>query len=457
MIDLETITVFAARRGFVYPSSQLYGGFGGVYDYGPIGVALANNIKAHWWHAMVQQQQNIVGLDSGIFLHPKVWEASGHTGHFREAFVMNTKTGRRYRLDHLLETIDVEVSESASLDELQKTFAKHREKLEIPDGVFGDLGEPQFENLLVESNFGGTSNSSPVYLRGETCQGIYINFKNVVDTMHPSLPFGIAQIGKAFRNEISPRQFLFRTREFEQMEMQFFFQEEERKQWFTHFQALRLNSLYDLGIPEESLRVKPHKQLVFYAKEAVDIEYQYPFGWQELEGIHDRGDYDLQQHMKASGEKLTYFNQEKNQHITPHIIETSIGVGRLFLAVLHSAYTTETLPDGSERVVLRLKPTIAPIQIAVLPLMKKPELQQKAQEVYELLCGLTTVMYDETQAIGKRYRRQDEIGTPYCITIDFETLDDLKVTVRDRDSMEQKRIPIASLADCVTSGFRFVE
>ena len=445
MATLEEIIQLAKRRGFVFPSSEIYDGFAGVYDYGPLGVELANNLKQRWWHTMVRTRPDIFGLDSGITMHPKIWEASGHTKGFADPVTVCKKTGKRFRADHLLEEIGVSADERMSIEEFREVFAKHKTELKVAGCDPNDLSEPEFQNLLVTSNLGTFEEDEVTYLRGETCQGIYVNFKQVVDTMHPPLPFGIAQIGKAFRNEISPRQFLFRTREFEQMEMQYFHRQDS-KRYFDEFLALRLEALKAIGIQEEHLQVTPHERLVFYAKAAVDIEYQYPFGWKELEGIHDRGNYDLTQHTEHSGQKLTYFDQEKNEHIVPNIIETSIGVGRLFLAVLCDAYDKETLEDGTERVLLRLHPSLAPMTVAVLPLMRKDGHPEKAKEVYASLAEQNySVYYDETGAIGKRYRRADEIGTPFAVTIDYDTLEDETVTVRERDSMQQNRVPIKDL------------
>ena len=448
MTTLENLTTFAKKRGFIFPSSEIYDGFSGVYDYGPLGVELANNIKQDWWRTMVRMRPDIVGLDAGIVMNAKVWEASGHTKGFADPAVICTKTKKRFRADHLLEEIGVSADERMTLEEFQKIFAQHKEATK-PEGCDPkDLGEPFFQNLLVTSDIGASDNDgAPTYLRGETCQGIYVNFKQVLDTMHLSLPFGIAQIGKAFRNEISPRQFLFRTREFEQMEMQYFTREEEAEKHFKDFLKARTEALIQLGIKKENLRTLPHERLVFYAKAAEDIEYNYPFGFKELEGIHNRGNYDLKQHTQHGGERLTYFDQETGEHITPHVIETSIGVGRLFLAILNEAYDEEVLPDNTKRVVLRFKPSIAPITVAVLPLMKKDGLAEKAKEVYTELAGNFSTHYDQTGAIGKRYRRADEIGTPYAVTIDYDTLKDATVTLRDRDSMQQERIAIEDLVE----------
>ena len=454
MATLETILQLAKQRGFIFPSSEIYDGFAGVYDYGPLGVEMANNLKNSWWQTMVRTRPDIVGLDSGIAMHPKIWEASGHTTGFADPVTTCTKTGKRFRADHLLEDIGVSADERMSIEEFREVFAKHKQSLQVDGCDPNDLSEPKFQNLLVSSNLGAVGEEGVTYLRGETCQGIYVNFKQVLDSMHMQLPFGIAQIGKAFRNEISPRQFLFRTREFEQMEMQYFIREENRKKYFDEFLQLRLEALQNLGIKKENIQVTPHERLVFYAKAAVDIEYQYPFGWKELEGIHDRGDYDLTQHAKHSGQKLTYFDQDTNKHIVPNIIETSIGVGRLFLAVLSDAYDKETLEDGTERVVLRLQPSIAPMTVAVLPLMRKDGHPEKAKEVYAILAEQCSVYYDETGAIGKRYRRADEIGTPYAVTIDYDTLQDDTVTIRERDSMQQERIPIKNLTGYIQNALR---
>ena len=442
-IDLETLVIFAKKRGFVFPSSELYDGFSGVYDYGPLGVELINNIKMDWWKSMVHLRSDIVGLDAGILMNPKVWEASGHTKGFSDPVVVCTKTGKRFRADHLLEEIGIPISEQIALEDLQALFEKHRKNIKIDGCDVEDLSKPQLQNLLVATTFGDSDEK--IYLRGETCQGIYVNFKQVLDSTHMKIPFGIAQIGKAFRNEISPRQFIFRTREFEQMEMQYFIHKEDSKKYFKSFTELRLSSLQNLGIKKENLRVTPHESLVFYAKAASDIEYQYPFGWRELEGIHDRSDYDLRQHGTHSGKKITYFDQEKEEHIVPHVIETSVGVGRLFLAVLHNAYEEEELKDGTTRVVLRLKPSLAPMAAAVLPLMKKDGLPEKAKEIHAMLSNRIVAYYDDTGAVGKRYRRADEIGTPVAVTIDYETLKTETVTIRHRDSMEQSRVKIIDL------------
>ena len=442
MHTLETLVTFAKQRGFIFPSSEIYGGFSGVYDYGPMGVELANNLKREWWSTVVRMRPDIVGIDSGIVTHPEVWRASGHTEGFTDPVVTCSKTGKRYRADHLLEDIGVAADERMSLEAFRAIFREHKGDVRVSGCNPDDLGEPEFQNLLVTTNMGAADGVGEVYLRGETCQGIYINFKQVLDTMHLPLPFGIAQVGKAFRNEISPRQFLFRTREFEQMELQYFTRPDDTERCFAEMKELRIAGLERIGIRRENIRVTPHERLVFYAKAAEDIEYRYPFGWRELEGVHNRGDYDLTQHAKHSGQRLTYFDQETNEHIIPHVIETSIGVGRLFLAVLNEAYTTEELPDGTVRTVLRLNPSIAPMSVAVLPLMRKDGQPQRAREVYAALAPHCSVYYDETGTIGKRYRRADEIGTPFAVTIDYETMQDGSVTIRDRDSMKQERVSV---------------
>ena len=441
---LNEVINLAKTRGFIFPSSEIYNGFAGVYDYGPVGVELQNNIKKKWWKQMVLSNRDIVGLDAAIFMEPKVWEASGHTTGFADPVTISKKTGRRYRADHLLEHIGVDADERMSIEDIVILFNKNRDKLKLENEDTKDLSDPVFQNLLVQSNI-SSSASGNAYLRGETCQGIYVNYKNVIDSMHLHIPFGIAQIGKAFRNEISPRQFIFRLREFQQMEMQYFCTKETAEEHYGRFKKYRKDCIVACGIKEENLRFADHKRLAFYASAAVDIEYNYPDGWKELEGIHDRGNYDLTQHSKFSGKKLEYFNEQTQERYIPNVVETSIGLERLFLAILCDAYEVEKLPDGTERTVLKLQADIAPNFIAVLPLMKKEDLKGKAIEVFDKLKNDFVCAYDETQTIGKRYRRQDEIGTPYCVTIDYETLSDDRVTVRDRDSMQQSRKRIEDL------------
>ncbi len=446
-LDMEKLVSLCKRRGFVFPSSEIYGGFAAIYDLGPLGVELSNNIKAIWWRTMVHDREDILGLDSAIFMHPKVWEASGHVGGFADPLTECKKCNARVRVDHLLEEAGVLADEKMSEEEVQKLFDDNKEKLVCPKCGAKDFTPVKKFNLLVQSNLGsftGDWTKEPVYLRGETCQGIYINFKNVMDSMHPKVPFGIAQIGKAFRNEITARQFIFRTREFEQMEMQYFVNPDDAMKHYDEWRERRMQFYIDLGIDKENLQWHKHENLVFYAKEAYDIEYNYPFGWKELEGVHARGDYDLTQHTTHSGQKLEYMDQAKGEKYTPHVVETSAGVARTMLAVLCDAYCEEEV-DGDTRVVLKLNSKLSPFKIAVLPLSKKDELLAPAREVLAMLKKKYNVDFDETQSIGKRYRRQDEIGTPYCVTVDFDTLEDGAVTVRDRDSMKQDRIKIDEL------------
>jgi len=452
---MEKIVSLCKRRGFVYPSSEIYGGFAGVYDFGPIGVELENNLKVHWWKWMVHKRPDIVGLDSSIFMNPKIWEASGHTAGFSDPLAECKECNTRIRVDKALGEIGVMADEKMSETEINELFEKNRNEIKCPNCGKKNFTKARRFNLLVKSNLGDftDSNSSPSYLRGETCQGIYVNFKNVVDSMHPKLPFGIAQIGKAFRNEIAPRQFLFRTREFEQMEMQYFTKPDDEMTEYEKLREYRWQAVLSLGLQEENLRWKKHDNLVFYAKEAYDIEYKYPWGFDEMEGVHARGDYDLTQHAKGSGQELTYQDPETNEKFIPHIIESSGGVGRLFFAVLCDAYREDIL-GGEARVFLKLKPSLAPIKAAVFPLLKnKPELVNKAKEVFAILNEeIQPVAFDDNGNIGKRYRRQDEIGTPYCITVDFDTLGENPdlldtVTVRDRDTGEQQRMKIEELVE----------
>jgi glycyl-tRNA synthetase len=450
---LEDIISLAKRRGFVYQGSEIYGGFPGTYDFGPYGTLLATNIRNAWLRAMVQEEENIVGLDSAIVTHPKVWEASGHVSGFSDPLVECKACHTRSRADHLLETAGAIADEKMPIEEINRVFDEHRGKIKCPNCGKKEFTEVRFFNLLVKSNLGNFADDwdkNPTYLRGETCQGIYINFKNVVDTTRVKVPFGIAQIGKAFRNEISPRQYIFRKREFEQMEMQMFVAPETEMDVYEEWRKKRWQYYLDLGFKEENLKWHQHENLVFYAKAAWDIEYKYPFGFKELEGIHARGDYDLTQHQKFSGVDLSYQDPVSNEKYIPHIVETSVGVDRTFLAVMTEFYDQDEL-GGETRTVLRFPKKLAPIKAAVFPLLKnKPELVEKAREVFRMLQKEMMVEFDDNGNIGKRYRRQDEIGTPYCITIDFDTLGENPelldtVTLRDRDSGEQTRVPISEL------------
>jgi len=454
--SLEKIVSLCKRRGFVFPSSEIYDGFTAVYDFGPYGVELANNIKKEWWKAMTQLRDDIVGLDSAIFMSPKIWEASGHVKGFSDPLTECKKCHSRLRLDTLLEEAGIFADEKMSEDEINKIFDDNKAKIKCPN-----CGEKNFTpgkkfNLLVQSNLGNFTSDwtkDPTYLRGETCQGIYVNYKNVIDTARVRIPFGIAQIGKAFRNEITARQFIFRTREFEQMEMQYFVKPEDEMKYYNAWREARWQFYLNLGIKEVNLKWHKHENLVFYAKEAYDIEYNFPFGFKELEGIHARGNYDLTVHSKASGQDLGYLDAITNEKFIPHIVETSAGVGRTFLAVLTEAYKEEELA-GETRVVLEIPAKLAPIKIAVFPLLKnKPELVALAREVFNTLKLNWRSEFDDNGNIGKRYRRQDEIGTPYCLTIDFESLENKEVTVRDRDTMEQVRIKISELENFFRAKF----
>ena len=446
---MEKIVSLCKRRGFVFPSSEIYEGFSAVYDFGPYGVELANNIKNFWWKAMTQFRDDVVGLDSAIFMSPKVWEASGHVKGFSDPLTECKKCHSRLRLDSLLEDQGVFADEKMTEDEINKIFLENKDKIKCPNCGAQDFSEGKNFNLLVKSNLGnftGDIDKEPVYLRGETCQGIYVNYKNVLDSARVKIPFGIAQIGKAFRNEITARQFIFRTREFEQMEMQYFVRPNESEKYYQEWKDLRWNFYLDIGIKEENLRWHQHENLVFYAKEAYDIEYNFPFGFKELEGVHARGDYDLSQHIEHSGKDLSYLDVVSGEKFVPHIVETSAGVGRTFLAVLTDAYCEEKLEGDDSRVVLKLSPKLAPIKVAVFPLLKnKPELVAKAREVFDVLKKEWRCEFDDNGNIGKRYRRQDEIGTPYCVTVDFDSLEKGDVTLRDRDSMKQERIGIDDL------------
>jgi len=446
--SLDKIVSLCKRRGFVFPSSEIYDGLTAVYDFGPYGVELANNIKGAWWKAMTQERDDIVGLDTAIFMSPKVWEASGHVKGFSDPLTECKKCHSRWRLDTLLEEAGIFADEKMSEEEINVIFEKNRGKIKCPSCGAAELTPGKKFNLLVQSNLGNFTSDwmkEPTYLRGETCQGIYVNYKNVLDTTRVKIPFGIAQIGKAFRNEITARQFIFRTREFEQLEMQYFVKPDDEKKYYEEWKQARWDFYLGLGLSAKNLKWHQHENLVFYAKEAYDIEYNFPFGFKELEGIHSRGDYDLTQHSKFSGKDFSYLDPSDNQKFRPHIIETSGGVGRTFLAVLCEAYYEEELADET-RIVLKLAPKLAPIKIAVFPLLKnKPELVKKAREVFASLKLIWRCEFDDNGNIGKRYRRQDEIGTPFCLTVDFATMENEEVTVRDRDTMTQERIKIAEL------------
>ncbi len=447
---LEDIVSLCKRRGFVYPGSEIYGGEAGLYDFGPYGVELLNNIKRSWWRRNVQLKADYVGVDSAMFKNPKVWEASGHVSGFADPLAECRECHARIRVDKELTALGVQADEKMSSEQLNELFDANRERITCPSCGKKDFTESKPFNMLVQSNLGDFTgkNERPVYLPGEACQGIYLNFKNVVDTTRMKVPFGIAQIGKAFRNEISPRNFLFRTRELEQADTQYFVAPHQNKEAYEAIKKDRWDwYVMDLGIAENKLRWHQHENLVFYASDAWDIEYEFPsLGFDEVEGIHDRTDYDLKQHMKFSGTDLQYVDPRTNEKYIPWVLETSMGMGRIFMAVLADAYTVERLENGDTRTVLKLKPELAPVQYAVFPLLKnKPELVAKAREVYEKLSQKYVCEFDDNGNIGKRYRRQDEIGTPYCVVIDFDTLEDDTVTVRHRDTTEQTRVNVEEL------------
>lgn len=451
---MEDIVSLAKRRGFVYQGSEIYGGMAGMYDFGPYGVELLNNLKKAWWKEHVQLRDDFVGLDSAMFKDPRVWEASGHTSGFSDPLSECKKCNTRIRVDKELEKVGVTADEKMTEAHLNELFDEHKAKIKCPKCGAHDFSPVRAFNLLVKTNMGDFTgkNENPVYLPGEACQGIYLNFKNVVDTTRMKVPFGIAQIGKAFRNEISPRNFLFRTRELEQADTQYFVRPHENTEAYQRIKNERWSWYVKMGIREENLRWKQHENLAFYASDAWDIEYNFPsYGFDEVEGVHDRTDYDLAQHMKHSGIDLNYTDPQTGEKYIPWILETSVGLGRMFLAFMSEAYTEEDV-EGEKRTVLKLSHDLAPVKAAVFPLLKnKPELVAKAREVFDMLKERMMTEFDDNGNIGKRYRRQDEIGTPWCITIDFDTLENDTVTVRNRDTMQQERIAISDLLAKITS------
>ncbi|MBQ7612298.1 MAG: glycine--tRNA ligase [Spirochaetaceae bacterium] len=437
-ITMEKVVSLCKRRGFVFQSSEIYGGQNGAWDYGPLGIELKRNISNEWWRSMCNMHDNIVGLDASILMHPRVWEASGHVENFTDPLVDCKKCKQRFRADHL----DPETLEKKCCPECG-----------------GELTDTRKFNLMFKTHIGPTDdNSSLLYLRPETAQGIYVNYKNIQQSNRLKIPFGIAQIGKAFRNEIVTKNFIFRTCEFEQMEMQFFVKPGEDEKWFEYWKKERLSFYQQLGVRPERLRWHQHgkDELAHYAKDAYDIEYEFPMGFKELEGIHNRTDFDLRRHTEYSGKDLQYIDQENNnERYIPYIIETSAGLTRNVLMFLCNAYVEEKIADNGNdddwRTVLKFSPKIAPITVAVLPLMKKDGLAELAQEIRNELRSEFTTDYDQAGAIGKRYRRQDEVGTPFCITVDYDTKEDKTVTLRFRDTMEQIRLPISELAARIRS------
>lgn len=436
-LTMEKIVSLSKRRGFVFQSSEIYGGQAGAWDYGPLGIELKNNIQRAWWKEMTQMQDNIVGLDAAILMHPKVWEASGHVASFSDPLVDCKDCKSRFRADD-----DTQIS------------LENVEKRKCPK-CGGPLTEPRAFNLMFKTSIGAAEDSSStIYLRPETAQGIYVNYKNVAQSNRLKIPFGIAQVGKAFRNEIVTKNFIFRTCEFEQLEMQFFVKPGDDEKFFAFWKEERMNYYPKLGIRREKLRWYEHEKLAHYAKAAFDIEYEFPMGFQELEGIHNRTDFDLTQHMQYSGKDLQYIDQDNgNERYIPYIVETSAGLTRNVLMFLCDAYEEEKVADNGNaddwRVVLHFHPSIAPIKVAVLPLMKKDGLAELAKDIQNELKEEFVTDYDQSGAIGKRYRRQDEIGTPFCVTIDYESKEDDSVTLRYRDSMEQVRVKRSDLVDFI--------
>ncbi len=415
--ELKDISNLCKRRGFIFQDSEIYGGLGSVWDYGPLGVELKKNVKDHWWKSMVYDRTDVEGLDSAILMSPETWEASGHIGSFADKMVDCMDCKRRFREDHLKEQ-------------------------ECPD-CGGELTGPKSFNLMFKTDLGSVETSAKqIFLRPETAQGIFVNFENILNSSRRKLPFGVAQIGKAFRNEITTGSFIFRSREFEQMELEYFVHPEESEKWYNYWLEKRKNWYLELGIKEQNIRLREHEEqeLAHYAKKCHDIEYKFPMGWAELEGIANRGDHDLKQHSKFSGRDLTYYDTANESRIRPHVIEPSGGVDRAVLAFLSDAYNKEKVRKKN-RVFLSLDKRLAPIKTAVLPLLRnRPEIVELAQKLTSDLKGSRRVVYDDTASIGRLYRRQDEIGTPYCVTVDVESLEDSKVTVRERDTMEQERI-----------------
>ncbi len=490
---LKKVISHSKEYGFIFPSSEIYDGLSATYDYGPCGVELKNQLKQFWWEAMVRLNQNIVGIDAAIFMHPTTWKASGHTDAFNDPLIDNKDSKKRYRADVLIEDqvakleakITKEVGKASKrfgeqfdeaqfratnprvlsyqekIDEINQRLKESLsssdlsvlkeliEELEIADPVSGSRNwtEVRQFNLMFATELGSLAeDSNQIYLRPETAQGIFVNFLNVQKAARLRIPFGIAQIGKAFRNEIIARQFIFRMREFEQMEMQFFVKPGEELEWYQHWKDQRLKWHLALDLGDENYRFHDHLNLAHYANAACDIEFQFPMGFKELEGIHSRTDFDLKAHEKFSGKKLQFFDPHEEKSYVPYVIETSIGLDRLFLALMCSAYQEERLPDHSSRVVLKFPPPLAPVNVAILPLVNKDGLTEKAEELYKALRLNLSCQIDVKDAIGRRYRRQDAIGTPYCITIDHQSLEDNTATLRHRDSMEQDRVAIDSLS-----------
>ncbi len=431
---MEAVTSLAKRRGIAFQSSEIYGGLRSSWDYGPLGVELRRNIRAAWWRSMVQLRDEVVGLEAALLMSPKVWEASGHVAGFSDPLIECTNCHQRFRDDHLEANPDGVIT--------------------CPNCGGAEFTEPKQFNMMFQTHMGPVADeASVVYLPPETAQGQFVDFPIVQQVSRKKLPFGIAQIRKSFRNEITPGNFIFRTREFEQMELEYFVEPGAEDEWFEHWRQARMTWVSELGLSKERLRFRPHEgdELAHYARAATDIEYEFPFGWSELEGIHNRGDFDLRQHADTSGEDMTYFDQAKEQRFLPSVIETAIGLDRLMLALMLDAYRVEEAPtakgDIDKRTVLGLDRSLAPIKVAVLPLSRNERLTPEARSVFDLVKPEWMCQFDDAGAIGRRYRRQDEVGTPFCVTVDFDSLDDHQVTVRERDTMQQERLPIVNLLD----------
>ncbi len=426
--DLDTLASLAKRRGFAFPSAEIYGGFASTYDYGPLGVEMKRNIRDLWWRRMVQGRDDVVGIEAAVITNPAVWQASGHVGGFTDPLMDCLECQSRVRADHV-----------------------ENNTCPVCKAVGRFTEERQF-NLLFRTFVGPVQeDASTAYLRPETAQGMFVNFENVQTTTRKRLPFGIAQIGRSYRNEITPGQFIFRTREFEQMEMEFFCHPDSSLEWHRYWKQERMDWYRTLGVKPEHLRLRDHegKELAHYSKATSDVEFMYPWGWGELEGIAHRGDFDLRAHSVGSGHTLSYFDPDTNEHVVPHVIEPAAGVDRIMFALLCDAYDEETDDRGEQRVVLRLAPSIAPVSVAILPLSRNERLVPTAREVWERLRPDFRTQYDDAQSIGRRYRRQDEVGTPLCVTVDFDTLDDQAVTIRERDSMAQVRVPLVGLTQAL--------
>ncbi|CAM4175903.1 glycine--tRNA ligase [Jeotgalicoccus halotolerans] len=458
-MNMDTIVNLAKTRGFVFPGSEIYGGLANTWDYGPLGIELKNNVKAAWWKKFIQESPYNVGLDAAILMNPKTWEASGHLNNFNDPMIDCKQCKSRHRADKLIEDVmqkedDTFVADGLSFEAMKEIIDD--KNIDCPTCGAHDYTDIRQFNLMFKTFQGVTEGSTnELFLRPETAQGIFVNYKNVQRTMRKKLPFGIGQIGKSFRNEITPGNFTFRTREFDQMELEFFCKPGTEMEWQSYWKDFAVNWLKDLNLSEDRTRLREHDEdeLSHYSNATTDIEYKFPFGWGELWGVASRTDYDLRQHMEHSNEDFRYHDPETNEKYIPYCIEPSLGLDRMTLAFLTDAYDEEELESGDSRTVLRLHPALAPFKAAVLPLSKK--LSADAMGVYSLLAADFNIEFDESQSIGKRYRRQDEIGTPYCITFDFDSAEDKKVTVRDRDTMEQSRIAIDELHDFLSSRIKF--